>query len=995
MWGTYSATYQCKKCGYTYGTSTEKYFLDKPKSGYYSEIGDRYGSNWPTYETDVPNDRRAVLYSAASEGTPYCSNAFPTYGTIKVYAKVGEHIYLASSALGIGNGKIAWRSPDGGSRQISNKNNGGYIANRKQELAGPKYGGSTNSDCYDAYKITVQEGQEGVWEVDFYAPDIQITNSNQLDGQGKITITGDWYENSYKNSNVVSAFDISVSDEADSNLIEGRVYANVLNLYIDGSDSFSKNWFTTLYMLTDVGYVYEVRPNGQNGCAFTFFGNNKGYQNGGDACPIYYDGIVNKGLQTVQGGEAAYKSVSVGSQPSSISTYDPRKPDNYSVGHKDVTHKIFFCKPAKDMPSKAACVYGTTVDSTWLYTKLNTDMPELSDISVVGVESGKENLIGPDGAYIKFTSSVASDNVKFVLNFNESKYETRTLFTQTNGQPDSVFWDGKDGKGVLFQGDGDFSIQGNVTTAEIHFPFIDVEQNKNGFYIDLLDRNFDKVIQDTMFYDDKQEGVANREVHLERDKGGDGGVCGPAHKWASSKGNECFIDTWTHIDNTADVTLKAGTISRTYIDLEVSDFKTTISRAYVGDLISFTFKVYNRSGNATFKTAEGETLDIELTADAVDASVGIWFQEGGFYTTSIGLGDTDDTNCKIVAQPSGDAKSLGYISLANGKYAYVTVTGYVGAKFAHQVIKPIGFVMRPGDYYEIDSENVSGDGLPSNPLDEYTFENSNNLVDGILIEMLNSLPSLRADNFIASDGVSCVENLMANDIDNDDDDMVVTSFTIEDVFEDDGVTPKVFNAGQTVDIKDVGTLTIAADGTATLNTLSQFKSELNGTYTVSDQYDGSAGFADDAVPGKSTQTYKFKFNPNQAPIIDPIYAEIVSSSKDVLVPIDIYDPEGEPITVQIEGIQSNNYYVKENKIYYNGGVKKEDQEPVSFTVIVSDGVNVRESVVTVKVKANQPPYIDPIVFDLGVPNIEGSYKGGTHPLKIQIHDPENAGIDLQ
>ncbi len=996
-WGTYySATYQCKKCGYTYGTSTEKYFiLDKPKSGYYSEIGDRYGSNWPTYETDVPNDRRAVLYSAASEGTPYCSNAFPTYGTIKVYAKVGEHIYLASSALGIGNGKIAWRSPDGGSGQISNKNNGGYIANRKQELAGPKFSGSTNSDCYDAYKITVQEGQEGVWEVDFYAPDIQITNSNQLDGQGKITITGDWYENSYKNSNVVSAFDISVSDEADSNLIEGRVYANVLNLYIDGSSSFSKNWFTTLYMLTDVGYVYEVRPNGQNGCAFTFFGNNKGYQNGGDACPIYYDGIVNKGLQTVQGGEAAYKSVSVGSQPSSISTYDPRKPDNLTVGHKDVTHKIFFCKPAKDMPSKAACVYGTTVDSTWLYTKLNTDMPELSDISVVGVESGKENLIGPDGAYIKFTSSVASDNVKFVLNFNESKYETRTLFTQTNGQPDSVFWDGKDGKGVLFQGDGDFSIQGNVTTAEIHFPFIDVEQNKNGFYIDLLDRNFDKVIQDTMFYDDKQEGVANREVHLERDKGGDGGVCGPAHKWASSKGNECFIDTWTHIDNTADVTLKAGTISRTYIDLEVSDFKTTISRAYVGDLISFTFKVYNRSGNATFKTAEGETLDVELTADAVDASVGIWFQEGGFYTTSIGLGDTDDTNCKIVAQPSGDAKSLGYISLANGKYAYVTVTGYVGAKFAHQVIKPIGFVMRPGDYYEIDSENVSGDGLPSNPLDEYTFENSNNLVDGILIEMLNSLPSLRADNFIASDGVSCVENLMANDIDNDDDDMVVTSFTIEDVFEDDGVTPKVFNAGQTVDIKDVGTLTIAADGTATLNTLSQFKSELNGTYTVSDQYDGSAGFADDAVPGKSTQTYKFKFNPNQAPIIDPIYAEIVSSSKDVLVPIDIYDPEGEPITVQIEGIQSNNYYVKENKIYYNGGVKKEDQEPVSFTVIVSDGVNVRESVVTVKVKANQPPYIDPIVFDLGVPNIEGSYKGGTHPLKIQIHDPENAGIDLQ
>ena len=64
--------------------------------------------------------------------------------------------------------------------------------------------------------------------------------------------------------------------------------------------------------------MYEVRPNGQNGCAFTFFGNNKGYQKGGEVCAIYNDGIVNKGLQTVQGGEAAYKSVKVGSQPSSI-----------------------------------------------------------------------------------------------------------------------------------------------------------------------------------------------------------------------------------------------------------------------------------------------------------------------------------------------------------------------------------------------------------------------------------------------------------------------------------------------------------------------------------------------------------------------------------------------------------------------------------------------------------------------------------------------------
>src|SRR5690606_14172810 len=55
---------------------------------------------------------RAFLLST-SVGPSAEYNPFPTLGTVKVYAKPGEKLYLGSSAVGIGNGGINVRAPQG------------------------------------------------------------------------------------------------------------------------------------------------------------------------------------------------------------------------------------------------------------------------------------------------------------------------------------------------------------------------------------------------------------------------------------------------------------------------------------------------------------------------------------------------------------------------------------------------------------------------------------------------------------------------------------------------------------------------------------------------------------------------------------------------------------------------------------------------------------------------------------------------------------------
>ena len=110
---------------------------DGSKDMYPADYFARYASAGVT--TSNAGSYRACLLSGIPTGSdPNLASPFPTNGTLKVYAKEGEHIYMASSAMVLRNnttketyGKIIWRAPDGTSGSVENLRRGGLIANPK------------------------------------------------------------------------------------------------------------------------------------------------------------------------------------------------------------------------------------------------------------------------------------------------------------------------------------------------------------------------------------------------------------------------------------------------------------------------------------------------------------------------------------------------------------------------------------------------------------------------------------------------------------------------------------------------------------------------------------------------------------------------------------------------------------------------------------------------------------------------------------------------
>src|ERR1700712_1178639 len=95
---------------------------------------------------------RAYLFSSATSNSSF---PFPTLGTMKVYVKAGETIYVGSSAQGIRSGTINLRAPDGSKYSSGSSATIGLISNRSQEKVGPL----PDAGGYTPFKQTVQTGQ--------------------------------------------------------------------------------------------------------------------------------------------------------------------------------------------------------------------------------------------------------------------------------------------------------------------------------------------------------------------------------------------------------------------------------------------------------------------------------------------------------------------------------------------------------------------------------------------------------------------------------------------------------------------------------------------------------------------------------------------------------------------------------------------------------------------------------------------------------------------
>ncbi len=123
---------------------------------------------------------------------------FPTPGTMKVYARVGESINVGSSAQGMGNGTINFRAPNGATFTSGNSTTIGRIGSRGQEAIGPYPG----VGGYTPFIHVVAPGEEGVWEIDFVAPDaLSGVNPPVINALANWTQTNSFW---------IAAFDVSV-----------------------------------------------------------------------------------------------------------------------------------------------------------------------------------------------------------------------------------------------------------------------------------------------------------------------------------------------------------------------------------------------------------------------------------------------------------------------------------------------------------------------------------------------------------------------------------------------------------------------------------------------------------------------------------------------------------------------------------------------------------------------------------------------------------------
>jgi|GEM_PF-4399763 len=478
-------------------------------------------------------------YRAYLMARPYATGsgavaAFDPYrnpGVVRVYAQTGETIYAGSSIVGKRlntqglPGNIIVISPSGQRYSIYTENSTsvsitqidhnnpnstrmGLIRNRSEEKNGPRL--SVGDGGYHPYTVAVNE--TGIWEVQFIAPGTSTNLPTPAAGpHPAITYDGisyttsfdarfladnDWIQpltyggNTSNNASLqmalIAAWDVTV--RGNNEWKKGRVYSNVVNLTGPNTIFSTPTLFTKFIVLTKSGYSYTVETNGMNGASFNFFSNNKGVRVNSSAtsAPAYL------GL--------GYSSNTDYESNIAPRIWDPRITDDVSSNNH--TNKIFYNRPDSSMPASTVAYYsdpnivspavgGSPNLSVWL-------LPERTPPLI-------SNLRVHCGGLIRFHSNVRGTyriliDVNSNGNFDENV--DRVIYGQAEIGENEYLWDRRNGQGTLLATNTNVNLKVQVTTAEVHFPLVDVESNKNGIVIRMNDESHYPTANDTVYWDD-------------------------------------------------------------------------------------------------------------------------------------------------------------------------------------------------------------------------------------------------------------------------------------------------------------------------------------------------------------------------------------------------------------------------------------------------------------------------------------------------------------
>ena len=520
--------------------------------------------------------------------------------SIKVYAKEGETINMASSVVGIGQGQIVYRDPNGNPGTCSTSV--GLIANRAAEV----------NRTYTPCQVTVGASQTGIWEVDFVSP---LPNGQDFqDLLLPIPVGNDWTQTSQ--DIYVAAWDVSVTPNSNpgSQPIKGRAYANLLPLNMGGTRTGVRGLLNSiLYIQTREGFVYKTNLNNLDPIGFIFFANNNGFEQGGIPAFISVKASdITSGTFTVQ---------------------DPNQ--NSAPSDANITHKIFFNPPDPNLPDTANTPNGIT----WLREPTILPLPKVENFQFMGIEGTPNQAGSALGGNFSFDFSDPRNEIGYyslVIDINRDGIfgngnDVVIKGGATPNQKTTVLWDGRTGTDVGGDGLKDpapasqtpYNAQLAIYVGEVHFPLIDAENNLKGIIVQRVDRDNPNTVENSTIYYNDDNNLPSAGTFPPKPISALFGLNSTpgAHIWGSGDdggfGNENGIDTWTSLIDP--LPLSAGILVQS-ADLQITKTHTPEPALFPGPL-TFTIDATNKGPSNGTAVPVTDTFPPGFTASNVTCAI--------------------------------------------------------------------------------------------------------------------------------------------------------------------------------------------------------------------------------------------------------------------------------------------------------------------------------------------------------------------------------------
>jgi hypothetical protein len=421
----------------TAGGSRALYPLDHP--------GSRANLEWrtSTYAGSIPRRTIFNVYLRTNEYLLLGSSAInanpgrsPNLGDVRVYnpdvniGPVASEVFPAGANFSCADAGAAAGNPDLG-----------RIANRQQELAGP----NTNDNQVPAgYTPCVyQAPMDGVYRVVFYGP---YGGNSDADIPPSARVEAADADFDVRQATSITAWDITIRNDLNSTAeIIGRTFAYYVAMYTGGN---GRNVQIQGFVASNDGFIYRYEfdsdPNG-----FLIYSNQLGFLDT-DGTPLYRNVMSVDDRPTQQQNQLVELQGGVGVAP----------PE----------HPIFLNPPDPIVLSA-------------LGIPTNPITPTIFGLNFTGTLSGSTSLVEEGGTF-NFRSGSSGIYLVVIsqdgVNFDPEAPANRSLRGVITDTLDlTVAWDGRNNEGAFFPV-GEYVARAYVQGGEVHFPFLDIENNING-----------------------------------------------------------------------------------------------------------------------------------------------------------------------------------------------------------------------------------------------------------------------------------------------------------------------------------------------------------------------------------------------------------------------------------------------------------------------------------------------------------------------------------